>query len=348
MLKHSALGLVLSFALFACSQEPRSASSSAQDNVAHSNQKIELLNVSYDVIRDFYKAFNPLFIQHFQAAHPETQITIQQSHGGSSKQALSVVNGLQADVVSMNQVSDIELLQKKNLVDSNWANALPNQAIPFTSTTVFLVRKGNPKAVHDWTDLTRNDIKIVLSNPKTSGNGRYTFLAAFGFALKHHNNNHAAAQDFTKKLFANVAVLEAGGRSATTTFLQRNIGDVLITFENEAQLAIKQFDSGAFEIVYPSYSIAAENPVALVKSVTEKKGSTKIAEEYLNYLWSEPAQELAASLYLRPSDERVLAKHQAQFPAIETFRATDVFGSWQEITQTYFVDGGVFDQINQH
>lgn len=346
MLKQLTFAFITTLTLAACHNNQSTDNNNASA-AAQTNNKIELLNVSYDVMRDFYKSYNPLFIQHFQAAHPNTTIDIQQSHGGSSKQALSIANGLQADVATMNQSSDIELLQNKGLVDANWQQALPNHAVPFTSTTVFLVRKGNPKNIKDWTDLTQEGTQIVLSNPKTSGNGRYTFLAAFGFALKHHNNDQTAAKAFAQKLFANVVVSEAGGRAATTTFMQRNIGDVLITFENEAQLASQQFGAANFEIVYPSYSIAAENPVAVVKSVSDKKGSTEAAEEYLHYLWSNEAQELAASLYLRPSQAEVLAKHSTQFPPIETFRANDVFGSWQDIMSTYFADGGIFDQINK-
>ena len=307
--------------------------------------QVQLLNVSYDVMRDFYKQYNPLFVKHYQQKHGA--IDVQQSHGGSSKQALSVANGLQADVVTMNQSSDIELLQNKGLVAADWQQAFPNQAVPFGSTTVFLVRKGNPKNIRDWDDLAQNGVSLVLANPKTSGNGRYTFLAAYGHALKQSGNQHDAAKDFVRKLFANAAVMEAGGRGATTTFVQRKIGDVLITFENEANLTAKQFGEDGFEIVYPKYSVAAESPVAVVQSVSQKKGTGEAAKAYLAYLWSDEAQALAAENYLRPAKPEVLAKFADRFPKVETFRANDVFGSWDEIMKTYFADGGVFDQISK-
>ena len=346
MLKQLSVVLLTTLTLVACQKNETANSANASSSAPSSSQQT-LLNVSYDVMRDFYKEYNPLFIKHYQAQHANAQIDIQQSHGGSSKQALSVANGLQADVVTMNQTSDIELLQKKGLVSNDWQKALPDHAVPFTSTTVFLVRKGNPKAIKDWDDLAKAGVQIVVANPKTSGNGRYAFLAAYGNALKNNANNHDAAKAFSQKLFANVAVLEAGGRGATTTFMQRNIGDALITFENEAQLAANQFGQGQFEIVYPKYSIAAENPVAVVNSVADKKGTAVLAKDYLAYLWSDEAQNLAASLYLRPSKPDILAKHSERFPKVETFRANDVFGSWDEIMKTYFADGGVFDQINK-
>lgn len=341
--------ILAAIALSACGGQTSTSNSASSSNAApaQSGQKVELLNVSYDVMRDFYKDFNPLFLKHYQAKNPQAQIEVKQSHGGSSKQALSVANGLQADVVTMNQTSDIELLQKKGLVRSDWQQAFPNQAVPFTSTTVFLVRKGNPKNIRDWEDLSRAGVQLVIANPKTSGNGRYTFLAAYGNALKANNNNHEAAKAATQKLLANVVVLEAGGRGATTTFMQRGIGDVLITFENEAAMASQQLGKGEFEVVYPKYSIAAENPVAIVNTVTDKKGTNAVAQEYLQYLWSDEAQSLAADLYLRPSKAEVLAKYSDRFPKVETFRANDVFGSWDDIMKTYFADGAVFDQINK-
>lgn len=342
MLKKLILSWFTLVLLSACGGEAQQSSSN-NDGV----QKVELLNVSYDVMRDFYKEYNPLFIQYYRQQYPDLAVDINQSHGGSSKQALSVANGLQADVVTMNQNSDIELLEKKGLVPQDWQTLLPNHAVPFTSTTVFLVRKGNPKAIKDWSDLAKDGVSIVIANPKTSGNGRYSFLAAYAAGLKNSDNQHDGARAFMQKLLANVAVLEAGGRGATTTFVQRQIGDVLITFENEANLAAQQFDSGEFELVYPSYSIAAENPVAVVQAVAHKKGTEKIAQDYLNYLWSDEAQNLAANLYLRPSNPEILAQFAERFPKVETFRANDVFGSWDEIMQTYFADGGVFDELNK-
>lgn len=332
--------------LAACAEQSVHSNSSAASS-SESEAKVSILNVSYDVMRDFYKDFNPLFVQHYQAQHPGVSIEVQQSHGGSSKQALSVANGLQADVVTMNQSSDIELLQGKGLVAANWSDALPNHAVPFTSTTVFLVRKGNPKAIQDWADLAKPGVSLVLTNPKTGGNGRYTFLAAYGQALQASQGDETAAKAFLKKLFTNAAVLESGGRGATTTFVQRQIGDVLITFENEANMAVQSFGDGQFEIVYPRYSVAAENPVAVVSAVADKKGTAQVAHEYLNYLWSDEGQNLAAQLYLRPANADILAKHAARFPAIETFRPTEKFGPWPTIMQNFFADGGLFDEISQ-
>ena len=257
-----------------------------------------------------------------------------------------MANGLQADVVTMNQLSDIELLADKGLVAQNWAERLPDHAVPFTSTTVFLVRKGNPQQVRDWADLTKENLKIVIANPKTTGNGRYAFLGAYGYALKANNGDEARANDFTRKLLANVPVYENGGRAATTTFTQRNIGDVLITFENEANYVSRVLSPDQFEIVYPSYTILSESPVAVVDNVVEKKATREAATEYLEYLWSEPAQELAAKLYLRPRNAEVLAAHAADFPKIDTFRPNDIFGSWPEIMKKYFADGGLVDQLS--
>lgn len=351
MLKKWSLGLAMALALGACgggqNQANQAVSGSQAAAPSQNGAKVELLNVSYDVMRDFYKDYNPLFIKHYQTQNPNVVINVQQSHGGSSKQALSVANGLAADVVTMNQKSDIELLQNKNLVLADWEKSFPNNAVPFTSVSVFIVKKGNPKGIQDWADLTKDGVQIVIANPKTSGNGRYTFLAAYGGALKQNNNNHDAAKAFTQKLLANVAVLDAGGRGATTTFAQRGIGDTLITFENEAHTILQQFGTDKFEIVYPKYTIAAENPVALVKTVTDKKGTTAAAQAYLDHLWSDEAQNLAANLYLRPSKTEVLAKYTERFPQVEAFRANDVFGSWDDIMKTYFADGGVFDQINK-
>ncbi|WP_296404887.1 sulfate ABC transporter substrate-binding protein [Psychrobacter sp.] len=310
------------------------------------NKDIQLLNVSYDISRDFYKEYNPLFVKHYKAEHPDSNIVISQSHGGSSKQALSVANGLQADVVTMNQVSDIELLQKKGLVANDWSKSFANDSVPFSSTTVFLVREGNPKQIKDWDDLAKPGVQIVIANPKVSGSGRYSFLGAYGYGLHKFNNDEAQTQAFMKKLLGNVKVYESGGRSATTTFAQRNMGDVLITFENEANLTANKFDKGQVQIVYPSYTIESETPVAVVNKVTDKKGTTQASTEYLKYLWSDEAQKLAATLYFRPSNETILAANSNKLPAIETFRANDVFGSWDDIMTKFFKEGGVFDQLS--
>lgn len=335
-------------ALSACS--PGADSSSAQPasgaDTAAASGTVKLLNVSYDVARDFYKDYNPLFEQEYAAKHAGGSISIQQSHGGSSKQALAVANGLQADVVTMNQTSDIDLLVDKGLVAKDWAGRLPDNAVPFTGTTVFLVRKGNPKQVRDWADLAKDNLQIVIANPKTTGNGRYAFLGAYGYGLKANNGDEAQAAEFARKLLANAPVFENGGRAATTTFTQRNIGDVLITFENEANHVSRVLAPNQFEIVYPSYTILSESPVAVVDSVVDKKGTRAAATEYLQYLWSQPAQELGAKLYLRPRNAEVLAAHKADFPDIETFNPNEVFGTWPEIMKKYFADGGLVDQLS--
>ncbi|MDO4879230.1 MAG: sulfate ABC transporter substrate-binding protein [Neisseria sp.] len=335
---------VLLAALTACSPD-QGAQNAASSAAPDQGGSVKLLNVSYDVARDLYKDFNPLFAAEYKKNHNGADITIQQSHGGSSKQALAVANGLKADVVTMNQGSDIDLLAKKGLVRTDWQKAFPNNAVPFTSTTVFLVRKGNPKQIKDWGDLAHADVKIVIANPKTSGNGRYTFLGAYGYGLKANGNDDAKTRDYVKKMLSNVEVFENGGRAATTTFVQRNIGDVLITFENEANLSAKQFGKGEFEIVYPKYTIRMDSPVAVVDKVVDERGTRQAATEYLNYLWSKPAQELGAKLYLRPADKDVLAAHAAELPPVETFDPNEVFGTWDDIMNKYFSDGGVYDQL---
>ena len=348
----SIAGVALTLGIAGCSNSEKTESTANTDAegtpAATEGQNIELLNVSYDVARDFYKDYNPLFVEHYKSEHPNSEILIKQSHGGSSKQALSVANGLQADVATMNQGSDIELLEKKGLVEAEWASKFPDNAVPFTSTIVFLVRKDNPKNIKDWEDLTKAGTEIVLANPKVTGNGRYAFLGAYGYGLHAFNNDESAAKSYVKDMLKNVKVYENGGRAATTTFVQRGIGDVLVTFENEANLAATDFGKGKVDIIYPKYSIKSESPVAVVKSVTDKKGTTTAAKAYLDYLWSEPAQQLAADLYLRPSVKSVLDKNSDKLPPIETFRPNDAFGSWDEIMTTYFSDNGVFDQLAAH
>ncbi|WWV75828.1 sulfate ABC transporter substrate-binding protein [Neisseria leonii] len=341
MFKHFSLAAAAALALAACSPKNDTASAASAPAAAGG---VKLLNVSYDVARDFYKDYNPLFVAEYQKQN-NADITVQQSHGGSSKQALAVANGLQADVVTMNQGSDIDLLAKRGLLRADWQSAFPNNAVPFTSTTVFLVRKGNPKNIRDWNDLADNDVKIVLSNPKVTGNGRYAFLGAYGYALKANGNDEAKARDYVGRFLGNVEVFENGGRAATTTFVQRNIGDVLVTFENEAHLSAQQYEPGAFEIVYPKYSVRMESPVAVVDSVVDKRGTREAATAYLQNLWSREAQELGAKLFLRPADESVLAAHADTLPPVETFRPTDVFGSWDDIMPKFFADGGLFDQL---
>ena len=329
--------------LSACSNQTN------HNSTADSKSDIEILNVSYDVARDFYKDYNPLFINYYKTINPNAHITIKQSHGSSSKQALSVKNGLQADVVTMNQGSDVQILADSGLVNKNWQQMLPNHAIPFTSTIVFIVRKNNPKAIKDWDDLAKSGTKIILANPKTSGNGRYAFLGAYGYGLLTFHQNKEKTDAFVRSLLNNVTVFENGGRAATTTFAQRELGDVLLTFENEANIIQKKF--GNVDIIYPSYTSNAENPVAVVENVSHKKATNLIAQAYLEHLDSDEAQELAVKYFLRPSNEQILQKHADKFPKMQTFFPNEVFGDWSDIMQTYFSEGGVYDKLvmdNQH
>lgn len=342
--------LAVTMLMTGCSQTQADGSATDIEN----KQNINLLNVSYDVSRDFYKEYNSHFSREYQEKHPNAEVNLKQSHGGSSKQALSVANGLQADVVTLNQATDMNLLVEKGLVAADWQQALPNKAIPYTSTIVLLVRDGNPKNIQDWQDLARPDIDIVMPNPKTSGTARYAFLGAYGYGLHHfkesnQNSNQTPIQTnaFIKKLLANVVTYDNGARAATTSFTQRGLGDVLITTENEAHLVAKQHAKGQVDIVYPSYSITINNPVAIVKTVTDKNASTEAANTYLKSLWDTPAQELMAQMYLRPSDKSVLAAHQNVLLDIQTFEPITVFGSWEQIMNNYFTDGGIFDQLAQ-
>lgn len=304
----------------------------------------ELLNVSYDVTREFYKDYNAAFVEHWKASTGGS-IVVKQSHGGSSKQVRSVIDGLQADVVTMNQVLDIEQLIRPGLISPDWASRLPNQSVPYTSTILFIVRKGNPKGIKDWSDLIRGDVKAIVPNPKTSGNGRYSYLAAWGYALRQPGGSEASAREFVRKLFANVPVLDAGGRGATTSFARNSLGDVLLTFENEVSLTIREFESEGFELVVPSTSILAENPVVWVDKVVERKNTAAPARAYLEFLYSPQAQEIAAKHNFRPTHPDILAKHASRFPAIPLFSVAEVFGSWANAQAVHFVDGGVFDQI---
>ncbi|MHB9356328.1 sulfate ABC transporter substrate-binding protein [Pseudomonas amygdali] len=282
-----------------------------------------LLNVSYDVMRDFYKDYNSAFQKHWKAEKNE-DVTVQMSFGGSSKQARSVIDGLPADVITMNMATDINALADNGeLVSKDWVSRLPNNSAPFTSATVFIVRKGNPK---------------------TSGNGRYTYLSAWGYTLKK-GGDEAAAKKFVGELFRHVPVLDTGGRGATTTFMTNQIGDVLVTFENEAEMIAREFGRDQFEVVYPSVSAEAEPPVSVVDKVVDKKKSRALAEDYLKYLWSPEGQEIAAKNYLRPRDPQVLAKYTDRFPKVDFLSVEKTFGDWRTVQKTHFIDGGVFDQI---
>nr|WKF58064.1 Sulfate-binding protein [Paraburkholderia busanensis] len=316
----------------------------AMSGISTAHAETSLLNVSYDVTRELYKDINAGFIAAYKQKSGET-VSIRQSHGASSAQALSVLQGLQADVVTMNQPNDIDLLAEKGqLVPVNWRARLPNDSAPYTTTMVFLVRKGNPKHIKDWDDLAKPGVQVVIANPKTSGNGRYSYLAAWGYK-KQHGGTDAQALDFEKAIFRNVPVLDTGGRGATTTFTQRGIGDVLVTFENEVSLIDSGVGAGNFEAVYPSVSLLAAPPVSIVDKVVDKRGTRKEAQAYLDYLWSPAAQEIIAEHHLRPRDKDVLAKHAAEFKPIKTFTVEEMFGSWQKAQQTHFSDGGTFDQI---
>lgn len=312
--------------------------------LATSAQAATLLNVSYDVMRDFYKDYNAAFQKHWQAEGGKP-LQIQMSHGGSSKQARAVIDGLAADVITMNMATDINALADHGgLVPQDWAARLPDNSAPFTSATVFIVRKGNPKGLQDWPDLLKDGVQVVVPNPKTSGNGRYTYLSAWGYVLQN-GGDEGKAKAFVGKLFKQAPVLDTGGRAATTTFIQNQIGDVLVTFENEAEMIAREFGRGSFEVVYPSVSAEAEPPVAVVDKVVDKKGTRAEAEAYLKYLWSEEGQRIAANNYLRPRNQKILAEFADRFPKVSFFNVNQTFGDWPSIQKTHFNDGGVFDQI---
>jgi sulfate transport system substrate-binding protein len=309
--------------------------------VGHADTTI--LNASYDVTREFYQAYNTAFVAHWKAQTGET-LTVNQSHNGSSKQARAVIDGLEADVVTMNQSTDIDILADKNLVPAEWNKLFPENAAPYTSTILFLVRKGNPKGIKDWNDLVRDDVEVIIPNPKLSGNGRYSYIAAWGYALKQSGGDEAKAKEFVRKFIANVPVLDGGGRAATMTFVQRNIGDVLLTFENEVHGTLKELGD-KFEVVVPSVSILAESPVAVVGPVAEKRGTQKVAKAYLDYLYSEKGQEIIAAHYFRPRSKAVLKANSNIFPELKLLTIDEVAGGWAKALKVHFSDGGIFDQI---
>ena len=303
-----------------------------------------LLNVSYDPTRELYQDYNAVFARYWKAKTQET-VAIKQSHGGSGKQARSVIDGLDADVVTLALAYDVNALAEKKLVPENWQKRLPQNAAPYTSTIVFLVRKGNPRQIKDWNDLVRPGIGIVTPNPKTSGGARWNYLAAWAYALRQAGGSDEKAKEFVGQLFKNVKVLDSGARGATTTFTERGIGDVLLAWENEAYLAVKELGPERFDIVTPSLSILAEPPVSVVDKVVDKKGTRKVAEAYLEYLYSPEAQEIAARHYYRPRDQKVAAKYARQFAKINLITIDEVFGGWDKAQKTHFSDGGTFDQI---
>jgi sulfate/thiosulfate transport system substrate-binding protein len=310
-------------------------------------QNIQLLNVSYDPTREFYQEFNAAFAKAY-AAKTGKNVSVQQSHGGSGKQARAVIDGLEADVVTLALAGDIDALHDVGkLIPADWQKRLPNNSSPYTSTITFLVRKGNPKQIKDWDDLIKPGIQVITPNPKTSGGARWNFLAAWGFALRKSNNDENKAKEFVTKLYRNVPVLDAGARGSTTTFVQRGLGDVLLAWENEAFLSLKEFGKDKFEIVNPSVSILAEPPVTVVDKVVDRKGTREAATAYLEYLYSPEGQELAAKHFYRPRLSDVAAKYRSQFPDLNLLTIDETFGGWAKAQKTYFDDGGVFDQIYQ-
>jgi sulfate/thiosulfate-binding protein len=309
--------------------------------------EVKLLNVSYDVTREFYQDYNNAFAEYWKAKTGDTVI-VSQSHGGSSKQAQSVLNGLEADVVTMNQPPDIDILNTSGgLIPASWSSRLPNKSVPYTSTIVFVVRKSNPKNIRSWDDLVQSNVSVVIPNPKTSGNGRYSYLAAWGYALKKSAGDEKQACEFVGKLFANVPVLDTGGRGATTTFAERGIGDVLLTFENEAALVQKQFPDDEFLVVLPPVSILAENPVAWVDRNVQRHHTEAVSRAYLEYLYSDAGQELAAQHYFRPKNQTVLARYADRYKPVDLFTVGEVADGWQKAQKVHFADGGIFDQIYQ-
>jgi sulfate/thiosulfate-binding protein len=326
--------LVLGLALIA----PSAKTAAAQ-------QKVTLLNVSYDPTRELYKDINAAFAREWKRRTGQ-EVEVRQSHGGSGAQARAVIDGLEADVVTLGLAYDIdEIAQRGKTLPADWQKKLPHNSTPFASTIAFVVRKGNPKHIQDWNDLVREDVQVITPNPKTSGGARWNYLAAWGYALKQNKGSEAAARDFISKLFKNVPVLDAGARGATTTFTERGIGDVLIAWENEALLATKQLGPDKYDIVIPSVSILAEPPVAVNETVAAKHGTTKVARAYLEYLYTDSAQAIAAKHYFRPTGPRSLAKFGGNFPKVPQFTVDELFGGWAKAQKTHFADNGVFDQV---
>ncbi len=309
-----------------------------------SAEEYTLLNVSYDVSRELYKDINAAFAE-YRLKQSGDRVTIQQSHDGSTKQAAAVIAGLEADVVTMNQQTDIDKIASKGLIDKDWRKRFPDNSAPYTSTTVFLVRKGNPKNIKDWDDLIKPGNVVILSNPKTSGNARYSYLAAWGYALRK-SGSEQKAQEFVSQLFKQVPVLSTGGRAATNAFIQNNTGDVLLTFENEAFLIASDLGADKFDVVIPSTSIEADHPVAVIEPIVKKKGTGKIAEAYLNFLWTDTGQEIIAKHHYRPRNPKILARHADEFAKLELFSVNDIIpGGWAAAQRIHFADGGLFDQI---
>jgi sulfate transport system substrate-binding protein len=314
--------------------------------LALAQKEPSLLNVSYDPTRELYQEVNTLFARRWKERTGE-RVTIHQSHGGSGKQARAVIDGLEADVVTLALAYDIDAIATTGLIHADWQARLPDRSAPYTSTIVFLVRKGNPKGIRDWGDLVKPGIAVITPNPKTSGGARWNYLAAWGYALREFGHNPAQAQEFVQSLFRNVPVLDTGARGATVTFVERGMGDVLLAWENEALLAMHELGKERFEIVMPSISIVAEPPVTVVDKVVEKRGTRAVAQAYLEFLYTEEGQSIAAKHYYRPRLPAVAAQYAAQFPQVAFFTIDAVFGGWQNAQKTHFGDGGIFDQIYQ-
>ena len=306
-----------------------------------------LLNVSYDPTRELYVQYNDAFAKYWEGKTGQ-KVTVKQSHGGSSKQGRAVMDGLDADVVTLALAYDIDAIaERAKVVPADWQKRLPHNSSPYTSTIVFVVRKGNPKGIKDWDDLVKPGVKIIPANPKTSGAARWAYLAAWGYALEHHQRSEAKAKEFVGKLYSNVPVFDSGARGATTTFIQRGIGDVLVGWENEAYLALKEYGRDKFEIVNPSLSILAEPPVAVMEKVAKKKGNEAVAKAYVEYLYSDAGQEIAAKNFYRPRNEAIAKKYEAQFPKLKLITIDEAFGGWAKAQKTHFADGGVFDDIQR-
>jgi sulfate/thiosulfate transport system substrate-binding protein len=315
--------------------------------ISASAKEIKLLNVSYDPTRELYQEFNPAFAKYWKAKNGD-EVVVNQSHGGSGKQAQSVINGLEADVVTLALAYDIDAIsQQAKLLPADWQKRLPNNSTPYTSTIVFLVRKGNPKHIKDWDDVVKPGVSVVTPDPKSSGGARWGYLAAYAYALETYGHDDAKARDFIKKLYKNVPMLDSGARGSTITFAKNGIGDVLLAWENEAHLVLKEFGAEKFEIVTPSLSILAEPPVAVVDKNAKRRGTTEIATAYLNYLYSDEGQEIAAKNFYRPRNEAIAAKYAANFSQLKLVTVDQEFGGWAKAQKTHFADGGVFDKIYQ-
>ena len=343
MKKTRILSLVLSAALIVGAFAGCGKSDANSENVT-STKPIELLNVSYDPTRELYTKFNESFVAYWKNKTGQ-DVAINQSHGGSGKQGRGVIEGVEADVVTLALAYDVDEISRAGLIDSNWQSEFKENSSPYTSTIVFLVRKGNPKNIKDWDDLIKDDVSVITPNPKTSGGARWNYLAAWAYAAHKNNRDQEAAKDFVSKLYANVEVLDSGARGATTSFVERGMGDVLIAWENEAYLSLNKLGKDEYEIVVPSLSILAEPPVGIVDEVVDKNGTREVAQAYLDYLYTKEGQEIAAQNYYRPRDNEVAEKYKDTFQDLKLVTIDDEFGGWTKAQSTHFADGGTFDEI---